>query len=97
MTDKKLIDLLKERAEIHFPLHAKSGKHDGLFEAAAVMLVRDRTAARQQLVEPWPGQAEYLDLLRAVLHLEPDTVENHQAILESVAKFALRKHEKSGT
>ncbi len=93
--DDKLIDLLKKRAAIHFPLHAKSGKYDGLFHAAAVMLVRDRKAARQQLVEPWPGQAEYLDLLRAVLHLEPDTVENHQAILESVAEFALRKHEKS--
>ncbi len=93
--DNKLIDFLKARAEIHFPRHAKSGKYDELFHAAAVMLVRDRTAARQQLVEPWPGQAEYLDLLRAVLHLEPDTVENHQAILESVAEFALRKHEKS--
>jgi len=93
--DDKLIDFLKARARIHFPLHAKSGKYDGLFQAAAVMLVRDRTAARKQLVEPWPGQAEYLDLLRAVLHLEPDTVENHQAILESVAEFALRKHEKS--
>jgi len=93
--DDKLIDFLKARARIHFPRHAESGKYDELFHAAAVMLVRDRKAARQQLVEPWPGQAEYLDLLRAVLHLEPDTVENHQAILESVAEFALRKHEKS--
>ncbi|MFI5457389.1 MAG: AAA family ATPase [Isosphaerales bacterium] len=93
--DDKLIAFLKARARIHFPEHAKSGKHEGLFHAAAVMLVRDRAVARQQLVEPWPGQAEYLDLLRAVLHIEPDTVENHVAILESVAQFALRKYETS--
>ncbi len=92
--DDTLIDFLKARARIHFPRHAKSGKYDGLFHAAAVMLVQDRTVARQQFVEPWPGQAEYLDLLRAVLHLEPDIVENHQAILDSVAEFVLRKHEK---
>jgi len=93
--DDALIDFLKARARIHCPGHAKSGKHEGLFHAAALMLVRDRTVAREQLVEPWPGQAEYLDLLRAVLHIEPDTVENHEAILESVAEFAVRKYEKS--
>lgn len=93
--DDQLVDFLKARARIHFPKQAESGKYEGLFHAAAKMLVRDRAAARQQFVEPWPGQAEYLDLLRAVLHLEPDTVENHEAILESVAEFALRKHEKS--
>jgi MoxR-like ATPase len=93
--DDELIDLLKARARIHFPEHAKSGKYEGLFHAAAQMLVKDRTVARQQFVEPWPGQAEYLDLVRAVLHLKPHTVKNHTAILESLAEFALRKYEKS--
>jgi MoxR-like ATPase len=93
--EDKLIDFLKQRARIHFPEHAKSGKYERLFHAAALMLVKDRTAARQQFVEPWPGQAEYLDLLRAVLHIEPDNLENHQAILESLAEFVLRKYEKS--
>jgi MoxR-like ATPase len=92
--DDMLIDFLVARARIHFPEHARSGKYEGLFHSAAVMLVRDRTAAREQFVEPWPGQAEYLDLIRAVLHIEPDTPENHQAVLESVAEFALRKYEK---
>ena len=64
--------------EVHFPRQAESGKYEGLFHEAAELLVRDRTAAREQFVEPWPGQAEYLDLLRAVLHLEPDSVEHHR-------------------
>jgi MoxR-like ATPase len=92
--DEKLIDFLKSRARTHFPRHAESGAYEGLFHAAARMLVRDRTAARQQLAEPWPGQAEYLDLVRAVLHIKPDLVKNHEAVLESLAEFALRKHEK---
>ena len=29
-----------------------------------------------------------------MLHLKPDTVENHQAFLDSVAEFAFRKYEK---
>ncbi|MDR3638324.1 MAG: MoxR family ATPase [Isosphaeraceae bacterium] len=93
--DEELIKFLEARAKIHFPKHAKSGKYEELFHAAAVMLVRDRAAARRQLAEPWPGQAEYLDLLRAVLHIKPDSVQTHSAVLESVAAFALRKYEKS--
>jgi MoxR-like ATPase len=93
--ETELIEFLKVRARIHFPEQAKDGKYEALFHAAAKMLARDRELARQQLVEPWPGQAEYLDLLRAVLHIEPNTLDNHQAILESLAEFALRKYEKT--
>jgi MoxR-like ATPase len=92
--DDKLIEFLENRARIHFPSQAESGKYDRLFHDAAVMLARDRATARQQFVEPWPGQAEYLDLLRAVLHLQPDEVENHQAILDSLATFTFKKHDK---
>jgi len=56
------------------------------------MLVRDRTAARQQLVEPWPGQAEYLDLLRAVTGLAGNAVKDQLAMLKTVAEYTLRKH-----
>ena len=41
--DDELIDFLKARARVHFPRHAESGKYEGLFHEAAVMLVRDRT------------------------------------------------------
>jgi hypothetical protein len=40
-----------------------------------------------------PGQAEYLDLIRAVLDLEPDSPAAQLKLLEDVAAFALRKHE----
>jgi MoxR-like ATPase len=92
--DDELIDFLKARGHVHFPRQAKSGNYDSLFHEAAKLLVRDRTEARERFVEPLPGQAEYLDLLRAVLHLKPDVVEYHQKFLDSVAEFTLRKHEK---
>jgi MoxR-like ATPase len=92
--DDKLIEFLEKRARIHFPSQAESGKYDRLFHDAAVILARDRATARQQFAEPWPGQAEYLDLLRAVLYLQPDEVENHLAILDSLATFTFKKHDK---
>ncbi len=92
--DDELIKFLESRARVHFPRQAKSGSYEGLFHEAARLLVDDRKDARERSVEPWPGQAEYLDLLRAVLHLKPDAVEYHRKFLDSVAEFAVRKHEK---
>jgi MoxR-like ATPase len=91
--DDELIEFLKDRAKLHFPRHAQSGSYEGLFRKAAELLVRDRNEAAARSIEPLPGQAEYLDLIRAVLDLKPDTVENHMAILDSVAEFTFRKHE----
>ncbi len=91
--DDKLIAFLKARARLHFPRHAAIEGYDGLFEKAAALLVRDRNDGKLRSVEPLPGQAEYLDLIRAVLDLEPDSVEHHLAILDSVAEFTFRKHE----
>ena len=91
--DDELIAFLKARAKLHFPRHARIKSYDGLFEKAASLLVRDRTEGKVRSVEPLPGQAEYLDLIRAVLDLKPDSVEHHLAILDSVAEFAFRKHE----
>jgi hypothetical protein len=42
---------------------------------------------------PLPGQAEYLDLLRAVFRLAPEDVELQKKRLEAVARFAIRKYE----
>jgi hypothetical protein len=91
--DDELIEFLKARAKLHFPRHAKAEGYDGLFEKAATLLVRDRNDAKERSIEPLPGQAEYLDLIRAVLNLKPDSVEHHLAILDSVAEFTFRKHE----
>ena len=81
------------RAQVHFPGAAKGEKSVELFQRAAELLVNDRRAAIDRHVSPLPGQAEYLDLIRAVLDLEPDSPAAQMKLLESVAAFALRKHE----
>src|SRR3954447_14166797 len=91
--DDELVEFLKARAKLHFARHAKTEGYDGLFHKAAALLVRDRNEAKERSIEPLPGQAEYLDLIRAVLDLKPDSVEHHLAILDSVAEFTFRKHE----
>lgn len=48
-------------------------------------------------MSPLPGQAEYLDLLRAVFHLEPDSAAGQETILESVSRYAVRKYEQVGS
>ena len=44
-----------------------------------------------------PGQAEYLDLLRAVFHLEQDSGDRPEETLEKVAGYAVRKFEQGGS
>jgi MoxR-like ATPase len=93
--DEKLVEFLVKRASVHFQERAKSEPYLQLFEEAARMLVKDRATAKEQSAEPLPGQAEYLDLLRAVFDRKPDTIKNHQQILDSVAEFTLRKHDQT--
>jgi MoxR-like ATPase len=91
--DPALIVHLVARAEVHFPDRAAVSQE--LFQKAAALLVRDRRAAREANVTPLPGQAEYLDLLRAVFHLERDSGDRPEATLESVARYAVRKYEQA--
>lgn len=41
---------------------------------------------------PLPGQAEFLDLLRAVIAMRPKDPEEQLQVLDEISKFALRKH-----
>jgi MoxR-like ATPase len=91
--DPALIAHLVARAEVHFP-DRKDGSKE-LFQKAAELLVRDRRAAREANVMPLPGQAEYLDLLRAVFNLERDSGDRPEETLESVSRYAVRKHEQA--
>jgi MoxR-like ATPase len=88
--DPELIDRLVKVAAVHFPKQARTSR--GLFQKAAKILVEDRRNARGIGTAPLPGQAEYLDLLRAVFLLEPDSSEKQEKLLESVARFAVRKY-----
>ena len=87
--DQDLARQLVARAGVHFADHAND--YAELFQKAAEMLVAERIAARGRLVTPLPGQAEYLDLVRAVLNLEEGSGRDPLQILDSVASFALKK------
>lgn len=80
-----LIDVLVARGRAHFPKCAAS-----VLAKAAELLAKDREEYRRQDLAP-PGLAEYIDLVLAVT--EQRSLEKDQmALLDRVAKFALRKH-----
>src|SRR5262249_5125009 len=89
--DPALIAHLIKRAEVHFPGRAEGSKD--LFHQAARLLADDRQTARKRNVAPVPGQAEYLDLLRAVFRLAEEKGDRPEQILGSVAKYAVRKYQ----
>jgi hypothetical protein len=63
-----------------------------LLTHAAALLCDDREAAQRAHRLPLPGQAEYLDLVRAVLALKPDDPQQQERALKQVSRFAVRKH-----
>ncbi len=78
--------LLEARGRAHFP-----ASDDEVRQEATRLLIDYREASLSQHRLPLPGQAEYLDLLRAVIGLK-ETPAEQQALLESIARFALLKH-----
>lgn len=84
-TEAGLKGWLKQRGRTHFP-----DLSEQLLEETATLVWKDRTAA-QELGLVAPGQAEYLDLLRAVRELRKDDSERLE-LLEVIADFALKKH-----
>lgn len=87
----KLQDWLVARGQAHF-----SEVDDEVLRAAAKLLSDDRKEAIRQNLSPKPGQAEYLDLLRAVIEQEPEDVEAQKNLLQVVSRFTLNKHQGTG-
>lgn len=85
--DKELNQLLVKRGRRHFK-HAS----ETLLTEAAEMLVADRRGAPR----PRPGQAEYFDLVRAILNLVKEG-EDEIALLKLVKEFALKKQSGAGS
>ncbi|MEX1366725.1 MAG: MoxR family ATPase [Nannocystaceae bacterium] len=81
----ELVDWLVERGQTHF--EALSAE---VLTRAAKLVSRDHEIARGLGVTP-PGQAEYLDLLRALAELADDETSRRE-LLEQIADFALKKH-----
>jgi MoxR-like ATPase len=89
-----LTSLLVQRAMVHFP--EASETYETLFTNAAKLIVEERARARERFVKPLPGQAEFLDLMRAVLELgglEDDPVK----LLVEIAPYVLKKQETPGS
>lgn len=84
--DKALIELLVERGALHFGGQCS----EDIRRESAEQLVRDRHAAKEKGVTP-PGQAEYLDMLRA-LSILASTPDEQRAMLAKINKFVLRKY-----
>jgi MoxR-like ATPase len=83
-------DQLKEWLIKRGKLHFKSGCRDTVYKEAADLLWADREKAISLGLQP-PGQAEYLDLLRAVIEIGIDEKEHLEA-LRAISPFALSKH-----
>lgn len=84
---EELRSWLVARGQAHFG----AGIPDTVYQKAAQLLVADREAlGDEELVRP--GQAEYLDLLRAVADVAKGDFDLQAAVLEDVAGFALRKN-----
>ncbi len=93
----------QEAEKLRAWLLARGAAHYGAFcseqvrHTAADQLLEDRKRA-QELGQPLPGQAEYLDLLRALVELDPDLaragkLEQRQlATLDRLAGFTLGKY-----
>ncbi|NQV28870.1 MAG: MoxR family ATPase [Rhodopirellula sp.] len=90
-SEPKLKKLLIERGKAHFrDRDDLPDASDELLDKAAQLLVKDRQDAIAASLRPFPGQAEFLDLVRAALELESDETRRLE-LLDSVAGFAFRK------
>jgi MoxR-like ATPase len=86
-TDRKeLTDKLVNRGRAHF-----DGADEQVLQQAADLLAVDREQAQAAHVTPLPGQAEYLDLVRAVTEMEPDSVEDQIAVFDRIKDFVFKK------
>lgn len=83
--EEELVRLLLKRGEAHFPRVDK----DVLNEAAR-QLAKDRQHYQTEGLLP-PGQAEYFDLVRAVVNIGEDTKEQRE-LLKKLAKYTYKKH-----
>jgi MoxR-like ATPase len=85
--ERALTEKLVERGKAHF-----KGVDETVLRDAAGQLVIDRKKAGLAQVTPLPGQAEYLDLIRAVSEIEPDSIERQKAVLKKIKDFVFKKH-----
>ena len=86
--EQKFIKFLSERGQAHFGTDATDSKKD-IFQEAAKLVWKQRQAIAEG--RPRPGQAEFMDLVRAVLNLRPESGSPND-VLDRVSRFLLKKH-----
>ena len=84
------------RGRAHLEAAGYHNIHPELVARAAQLLAQDRAYADEQRWRPLPGQAEFLDLLWAVVKQHPDEPERQIQLIDEVACFLLKKHPDAG-
>lgn len=90
-TTAELAKYLEQRGKAHFPKADKT-----VLKEAARQVAADRKVAIAENLRPFPGQAEYLDLVRTVLVLYRDSPDQQKEALQRIGNFSLRKHRGTG-
>lgn len=85
----RFIDRLVSRGEAHFGTVVAPE----VLKAAADQLADDRERAQNRQLRPLPGQAEYLDLVRALHALTPNDPKKQKRIIGKLARFTFGKSE----
>ena len=87
---QNFVDWLVERGKQHFPQNKNPGASPEFLNKVAIQVRKDR----DDLVgmRPLPGQAEYLDLLRALFTPTEQTEEDLNQRLQAIGRYFLRKH-----
>lgn len=86
--DDAFIKLMVERAQLHFG----DACEKALYKSAAELLLRERKRADDKGLPNRPGQAEYLDMLRALVVLGNNDRQKHTDMLNTISQFTLRKY-----
>ncbi len=90
--EEAFVAVLLERGTAHFPRIPEAIRLE-----AARMLFHDRQEAIRAQVQPRPGQAEYLDLLRAVEGLAGSNAKRQREMLDIAREYTLQKHQGHGS
>lgn len=92
------LDLPKDPARLAARLIERGQTHFGdltspaVLQKAAELLATDRAEADRRHWRPLPGQAEYLDLVRAVVVQADGDLARQERLIDDVARFVFRKH-----
>jgi len=84
---ERLIMKLVEVGQSHFANETEVK----VLRAAAEILADDREEAEKDMLKPLPGQAEYLDMLRAVIRRSDGDRKRQMDLLKNVRHFIVRK------